>query len=124
MREGTDLTLVGSGYMVTVALEAADRLANEGVRCNVFDAYTLPLNCEPVMSAAREANGRILVVEDNYAGGVHAELAEAAAAAGGVRVVGMTCRRVPKSGRTAEDVLRLVGLSVDDLVLRAREVVA
>jgi len=124
LREGADLTLVGSGYMVTVALEAAERLAGEGVGCNVFDAYTLPLNCEPVMSAAKETNGRILVVEDNYAGGVHAELAEAAAAAGDVRVAGMTCRRVPKSGRTAEDVLRLVGLSVDDIVSKAREVVA
>ena len=36
------------------------------------------------------------------------------------RVEGMTCRRIPKSGRTADDVLKLVGLSTDDIVAQAK----
>ena len=36
------------------------------------------------------------------------------------RVEGMTCRRIPKSSRTADDVLKHVGLSVADIVAKAK----
>lgn len=39
---------------------------------------------------------------------------------GRVYVEGMTCRRIPKSGRTAADVLKHVGLSTDEIVAQAK----
>ncbi|UCG32380.1 MAG: hypothetical protein JSU68_12015, partial [Phycisphaerales bacterium] len=75
---------------------------------------------EPILQAAAKAGGRIIVLEDNYGGGLHAEIAEAAATTGGVRVEGMTCKRIPKSGRTADDVLKLVGLHVPQIVAKAK----
>jgi transketolase len=120
IRRGKDLTLVSAGFMMTMTLRAADELAAAGIKCNVFDAYCCPLNAEPILEAAASAGGRIIVIEDNYGGGLHAEIAEAAAAAGGVRVEGMTCKRIPKSGRTAEVVLRLVGLDVTEIVAKAK----
>ncbi len=104
LREGGDLTLVSSGYMVHPILTIADSLRVDGIECNVFDAYTLPLDPTPILQSAREAGGVILTVEDNYAGGLHAELAEAAAEAGDVRVIGMTARRIPKSAKSAAEV--------------------
>lgn len=120
LRKGDALTIVASGYMVVVALAAADRLAEAGVSCNVFDAYCLPLDAEPILDAARSAGGTILTIEDNYGGGFHAELAEAAGLLVDVRVDGMFCRRIPRSARTAEDELAFVGLSVSDVVARAK----
>lgn len=125
LREGSKLTLVSTGYMVHVALTAADALANEGVPCNVFDVYAFPLEAAGILGAAAAAGGRILTVEDNYAGGLHAELAEAAASRGdGLCVTGLTCRRLPKSAWTAEEVFAYVGVGVDDIVRTARTLAA
>lgn len=120
LMEGNALTLVSSGYMVTETLKAARELEKAGVKCNVFDAYCLPLDTAPILAAAKKAGGVILTVEDNLVGGVGSALAEAAALAGDVRVHMMTVARMPKSGKTAEDVLALCGLSTADVVKKAR----
>jgi len=123
-RRGEHLTLVSCGYMLHPVLAAADRLADQGVRCNVFDAYTFPLDAGPILSAARAAGGRVLTVEDNYAGGLHSEIAEAAAASGDVRVEGLTVGRIPKSAKTPEEVFDYVGVGVGRIVERATAVAA
>ncbi len=120
LTEGTGPTIVSSGYMVHVARRAVADLEKQGIACNLFDAYSLPLDAGPILSAARRANGVVLTVEDNFVGGFGSALAEAAARSGEVRVHMMTCLRLPKSGKTAEDVLSYLGLSVADVVDRAR----
>jgi transketolase len=62
--------------------------------------------------------GTVLTVEDNYVGGIGTELAEAAAATpgGAPRVRSLTVHKIPKSGRTPDDVLADVHLSVDDIL--------
>lgn len=119
LRQGDKLTLVSCGYMLHTVLRAAVKLADAGVACNVFDAYTFPLNAEPILDAARDSGGAILTVEDNYIGGLHAELAEAAAEQGNVRVVGMTVNRIPKSAKSADEVFSYVGVGTDQIVQRA-----
>lgn len=119
LRKGEHLTLVSNGYMLHSVLQAADRLAEQGVRCNVFDAYTFPMDSGAILSAAKSSGGKILTVEDNYIGGLHAEIAEAAAAIGEVRVVGMTATRIPKSAKSAEEVFDYVGVGLKQIVDRA-----
>jgi len=124
LRRGEHLTLVSCGYMLHTVLQAADRLADQGVRCNVFDAYTFPLDATPILSAARSAGGAILTVEDNYLGGLQAELAEAAAASAGVRVEGLTAKRIPKSAKTPEEVFEYVGVGLKQITERATSLAA
>lgn len=121
LREGSHLTLVGSGYMVHTALKAAEELSLGGIQCNVFDAYTFPMDCQPILSAAGKAGGVILTIEDNYAGGLHAEIAEAAAAEGKIRVHGITANRIPKSAKSAEEVFSHVGVGLAYILQRAKE---
>ena len=120
LMEGDALTLVSSGYMVTETLKAARELEKAGVKCNVFDAYCLPLDTAPILAAAKKTGGVILTVEDNLVGGVGSALAEAAALTGDVRVHMMTVARMPKSGKSAADVLALCGLSTADIVNKAK----
>lgn len=122
LRRGEHLTLVSCGYMLHIVLQAADQLADRGVRCNVFDAYTFPLGATPILAAARSAGGSILTVEDNYIGGLQAELAEAAA--GGVHVEGLTAKRIPKSAKTAEEVFEYVGVGLKQITERATALAA
>jgi transketolase len=121
VRKGEDLVLVSTGYMLTVALEAAELLAKKHkIDCTVIDAYSFPLKAKPILKAAAKTGGRILTIEDNYGGGLGSAVAEAAAQTASYTVEIMTCRRIPKSGNTPEDVLALVGLSTKDIVKRAK----
>jgi len=121
LRKGDRLTLVSSGYMLHPVLDAAKRLADRGISCNVFDCYVFPLDPSPILAAARSAGGSVLTIEDNYVGGLHAELAEVAAAAGDVRVHGLTAGRIPKSARSAEEVFSYVGVGVERIISKSEE---
>lgn len=116
---GEHLTIVSCGYMLHTVLEAVEKLAADGIRCNVFDAYTFPLDPAPIFSTARASGGLILTVEDNYVGGLHSELAEAAAMTGAIRVYGLTARAIPKSAKTAGEMFRYVGVGLQHIVEKA-----
>ena len=75
-REGDDLTIVATSSMVYVALEAADRLAREGVSAEVVDPRTLvPLDVDTLVASAKKT-GRVLVVDEGHRSyGASAELA-------------------------------------------------
>src|ERR1044072_524483 len=75
LREGKDLVFVAAGYMVHECLKAADELAKSGKKAAVIDAYSLPLNVNGILEIAQKSGGRIVTVEDNYAGGLEAEIA-------------------------------------------------
>jgi transketolase len=83
----------------------------------VVDAYSLPMDASSVLALAGPG-GIVLTVEDNYVGGIGSELGETAAATPGnaPQVRALTVRNIPKSGRTPEDVLAYVHLSVDEIV--------
>ncbi len=123
LREGDKVTLVSSGYMIHSVLQVADQLKKEGIECNVFDAYTFPLDAAPILSAAKNSGGTILTVEDNYTGGLHSEIAEAAALAGEVRVIGMTVNRIPKSAKSAEEVFSYVGVGQDQIIQQVKALI-
>ena len=113
------IVLAATGYMVHSCLKAADQLAEQGIAATVIDCYALPLDADPILDLAG-SGGVILVVEDVYVGGLGSELAEAGAARDdGPTIHSMCVRDMPKSGRSADDVLAYVGLAIDDIVARA-----
>ena len=120
-KAGGGIVLVAAGYMVHSALKAADALQGKEIAVTVVDAYALPMETEPVLALAGPG-GTILAIEDSYVGGIGSELAEAAAAMQGApRVHGLAVHRIPKSGRTPDDVLGYVHLAVDDIVKAAAQ---
>ena len=123
LTKGDALTVVSAGYMLHVCKEAVERLASEaGIRCTLIDAYSFPLAAQPILSAAQETGGRVLCVEDNYVGGLWSAVAEAAALSGGCRVHGMTCRKMPKSTATPDEIMAYVGLSPADIAAEIRSI--
>ena len=65
-REGKDLTIVSWARGMTYALEAAERLAKEGIEAEVIDLRTLrPLDIDTVLNSVRKTN-RIVTVEESW----------------------------------------------------------
>jgi pyruvate dehydrogenase E1 component beta subunit len=75
-REGKDVTIVSYSKMLQVSLEAASRLAEEGIEAEVIDLRTLrPLDTRPIIASVRKTN-RLVVVEEGWRSyGVGAEIA-------------------------------------------------
>lgn len=65
MREGKDLAIIANGLCVGASLEAAQKLAEEGIQAKVIDIHTLkPLDEELIIAAAKET-GRVVTVEEH-----------------------------------------------------------
>jgi len=73
-REGTDVTLIAYGRMVSVALEAAEALSPD-VEAEVVDLRTLvPLDVGTVVASVEKTMAAVVVEEDVLRGGVGAEV--------------------------------------------------
>ena len=73
---GTQVTVVAYGLMAHYALEAADRVAEEGISVEVVDLRTLrPLDTETLLDSVRKTGKCLIVYEDNRFGGYGAEVA-------------------------------------------------
>jgi pyruvate dehydrogenase E1 component beta subunit len=65
VREGDDVTIVAFGRMVGLAAEVADKLAKEGISCDVIDPRTTsPLDEESILESL-ENTGRLVVVDES-----------------------------------------------------------
>jgi 2-oxoisovalerate dehydrogenase E1 component beta subunit len=75
-RAGSRLTVVAYGLMVHYALDAAARLADEGVDAEVVDLRSIrPLDTATVLASVRKTGKCLVVHEDNRFGGFGAEVA-------------------------------------------------
>jgi 2-oxoisovalerate dehydrogenase E1 component beta subunit len=75
-RQGRHVTLVAYGLMVAFGLEAAERVAADGIEVEVVDLRTLrPLDRETLLSSVRKTGKCLVAYEDNRFGGYGAEIA-------------------------------------------------
>ena len=75
-REGSDVTVIVTGWMVLRVLAAAEVLEREGVSVEVIDARTLrPLDEETILSSVRKTGRTFVVHEAVRFGGIGAEIA-------------------------------------------------
>jgi len=74
-REGEDVTVITYGLCVHFALQAAERLANDGISVHVLDLRTIyPLDKEAIIEAASKTGKVLLVTEDNKEGSIIGEV--------------------------------------------------
>lgn len=77
LREGRDVTLVATGGILPVVLDAAERLARIGLECRVLSMPTIkPLDVEALADAARNTGGIFTVEEHTVDGGLGGAVAE------------------------------------------------
>lgn len=124
--DGSDGTLISNGLMLSRCLEAAERLAEEGIHPRVLSMATLkPLDTDAVLAAASETGAIVVAEEASIYGGLGSTIA---------RVVGESETLVPFKSVAIRDMylssgdpwelMDLAGLGVSDVVAAAHDVLA
>jgi transketolase len=122
VRGGDDLTIVAAGVTLHEALEAADRLAADGVEARVIDLYSVkPVDADALARAAAET-GAIVTVEDHWREGGLGD-----AVLGALADAGETCRvrklavdAMPGSG-SPDELIHEAGIDAEAIATAARE---
>ena len=77
LRDGKDVTIIATGYMVHLAIEAAETLAAEGIDARVINIHTIkPLDKEIILKAAKETGAIVTAEEHSIVGGLGSAVAE------------------------------------------------
>lgn len=123
LRDGQDATIIATGIMVSMALEAARTLAGEGIQVRVLDMHTIkPLDEAAVMQAAKETGAIVTAEEHSVLGGLGGAVAETVCSACPVPVYRVGLPDVfGESGKPAE-LLERFGLTPVRLVAAVKEV--
>ncbi len=122
LNQGEDLTLVSTGFMTGIALEAVEELVREGVRARVVHLHTLkPLDEELIIKAAKETGLLVTLEEHSIIGGLGSAVAEVVSenSPAVVRRLGMPdC--FGESG-SPEELLDKYGLSVEKVSKKVKQ---
>ena len=123
--EGKDVTIVATGYMVHLALEAAEILKAEGIDAGVINIHTIkPLDKEILINAAKNSGAIVTAEEHNVIGGLGAAVCEALAESCPVPVLRVGVEdQFGRSGKVPE-LLEIYGLTAANIVKKAKAAVA
>ena len=123
-REGKDVTIVATGYMVHLALEAADMLKEEGIDAGVINIHTIkPLDTALVVEAAKRSGALVTAEEHSVIGGLGSAVCEALSGECPVPVLRVGVQDVfGRSGQVPE-LLEIYGLTAENIAEQARRAV-
>jgi transketolase len=123
-KEGTDVALFATGYMVHKALDAAELLEGKGISAGVYDHHTIkPIDKESILEAAGRAKLVVTLEEHNIFGGLGSATAEVLADAGlGVRLLRLGIPDLYVGVGEREDLLAKYGLDGASVARRVTEV--
>lgn len=116
LKDGKDATVIATGLMTARALEAANKLEEEGYSVRVINMGTIkPLDTEIVLKAAKETNLLVTVEEHSIIGGLGSAIAEYLSEVHPSKIIRIGVNdRFGQSGK-AEEVLKEYGLTAENI---------
>lgn len=123
IRPGKDITLVGSGLMLSRCLDAAAQLAAEGLSARVLEIHTLkPLDVEAIAACAQETGALVTAEEHSVIGGLGGAVAEVLAEHCPAPMERVGLRDTFAECGPYDALLAKYGLDCEHIVLAARRV--
>jgi transketolase len=125
LRGGSDVTLIATGPVVRLGMEAAERLAGDGVDARLVDMHTVkPLDDELVARCAEETGAIVTIEEHNVYGGLGGAVCESVCA--GTPVPVLRCGIPDCFGESGAypEILERAGLTTECVVNLARRALA
>lgn len=124
LKEGKDVTLIGTGQMVSNCLEAAGTLAKEGIDAEVINMSTIkPLDNESVMRSVRKTKCVVTAEEHSIIGGLGSAVAELLSEEMPVPLKRIGTRDTFGESGTPDELFKKYGLTADDLVQAAKIII-
>lgn len=124
LTEGSDVTIVATGIMVSMALEAAKNLADEGISAEVIDIHTIkPLDKELITASAAKTGAVVTAEEHNIIGGLGSAVCECLCESRPVPVMRVGVE--DKFGRSGKvpPLLEMYGLTPQNIANKAKDAI-
>ncbi len=123
-REGKDVTLIGSGMMVSQCVEAARILAQEGIESKVINISSIkPIDVECIVKAARETQCVVTAENHSILGGLGSAIAETLVENEPVPLIRVGLQDTFGECGTNEELLDKYGMSPKHIAKAAQEVI-
>ena len=116
LREGKDLTIIATGLPVSNCLEAAEKLAADGIDAKVINIHTIkPLDEELVVAAAKETGKVVTVEEHSVIGGLGSVVCDVLSEKAPTQVMKIGVNDTFGESGPALELLKKYGLDTDSI---------
>ena len=120
LRKGKDITLIGTGQMVSACLDAANELESKGIDAEVINVSTIkPLDTECIIASVSKTGCAVTAEEHSIIGGLGSAVAETVADECPVPVVRVGTKDTFGESGKAEALMEKYGLTAKDIVKAA-----
>ena len=125
MADGTDVTLVGTGFMVSTCLEARELLAKEGISARVVNIHTIkPIDADIIVKAAEETGALVTAEEHTIYGGLGSAVAEVLVENCPVPMARVGVEDTFGRSGTVPALMEYYGLTAENIAKKAKEVIS
>ena len=123
LREGSDVAIIATGYMVHKAMEAALLLSEQGISSRVVDIHTIrPLDEELIVDCVRKCGCILTVEEHSVYGGLGSAVSEVVSSQCPAPVERMGLTDFSESG-AYEELIANAGLDARSIAARAQKII-
>lgn len=125
LREGKDLTIVATGLPVAACLEAAEKLAEDGIDAKVINIHTIkPLDEELIIEVAKQTGKVVTVEEHSVIGGLGSAVCDCLSEKAPVRVMKIGINDVFGESGPAVALLHKYGLDAEGIYSKVKSFLA
>jgi len=125
LSQGDDLTIVATGMMVELALEAKDILSKEGINARVINIHTIkPIDKDLLIKAAKETNAIVTAEEHSIIGGLGSAVAEIITEEYPVPVLKVGIKDTFGESGKPDELLKAYGLTVEAIVEHSKKAIS
>lgn len=115
--EGTDASIIATGDVVNIAIQAKEELEKQGIAVRVIDMHTIkPIDKEMVIKCAKETKKIITVEDHSIIGGLGSSVCEVLSESYPTKVIRMGIKDSFGKSGTAEELLEYFGLTTKDIL--------
>ncbi|UYZ34834.1 transketolase family protein [Clostridium beijerinckii] len=125
LAEGNDVTIVATGLMVELALEAKKELAKDGIDARIINIHTIkPIDKELLANAARETGAIVTTEEHSIIGGLGSAVAEVLTEECPVPVLKVGIKDTFGESGKPNELLKAYGLTVEAIVEHSKKAIS
>ena len=125
LSQGDDVTIVATGMMVELALEAKDILSKEGINARVINIHTIkPIDKDLLIKAAKETSAMVTAEEHSIIGGLGSAVAEIVTEEYPVPVLKVGIKDTFGESGKPDELLKAYGLTVESIVEHSKKAIS